>query len=106
MTTHEILPYITVFIYIFLRAFRDSIAHHDALRAIGYFFSKEAAEAPKKNWLHKYFPMLYDAWHLAVQLEAIVIIFALFPNNFSLFCIILVVSGLLFNFFYEKLFKP
>ena len=86
-----------------LDAFKDSIVHHNYYKNLGYFFSKEAAEAPKKNWFHKYFPMFYDAWHLSKVLQTLCIIGIIFIATQSIIFVaaILVVRGLLFNIFYK-----
>ena len=99
--TSQILPYIFLFLYIFFDAFCDSIVHHDSYKNLGYFFSKQAAETPKKSLFQKYFPMFFDAWHLAKMLKLICFILAIgfvSPLNFG---IAIIMSGLLFNLLYK-----
>jgi len=86
-----------------LDAFRDSIVHHDAYRSWGYFFSKQAAEAPKFNWFHRYFPMCYDFWHLGKVLQTLCTagIVLIATGSFVFVAVILVVRGLLFNIVYK-----
>ena len=56
---------IQLLIFIICDAIKDSIQHHDKFHCWGKFFQKQTAEAPKETLFHKYFPMFYDAWHLA-----------------------------------------
>ena len=56
---------IQLLIFVICDAIKDSIQHHDSLYCLGKFFQKQTVEAPKTTFLHKYFPMFYDAWHLA-----------------------------------------
>lgn len=62
---------IHVIIFVILKAIMDSISHHNSFKKLGLnkFFWKETAEAPKSTFLHKYFPMFYDMWHLATALQ-------------------------------------
>ena len=86
-----------------LDAFKDSIVHHNAYKSWGYFFSKDAAEEPKYNWFHRYFPMFYDAWHLSKVLQSLCTIGIVFIATQSIIFVaaILVVRGLLFNIVYK-----
>jgi hypothetical protein len=86
-----------------LDAFKDSIVHHNAYKSWGYFFSKDAAEEPKYNWFHRYFPMFYDAWHLSKVLQSLCTVGIVFIATQSLIFVaaILVVRGLLFNIIYK-----
>ena len=86
-----------------LDAFRDSIVHHDAYKSWGYFFSKQAAEAPKFNWFHRYFPMFYDGWHLSKVLQTLCIVGLIYIATGSIVFVaaILVARGLLFNIVYK-----
>lgn len=98
---------VNIVIYMLLnttfRAINDSIIHHNAYKNFGYFFSKEAAEAPKKNWFHKYFPMCYDFWHLGIVLQTLCTIEIVFIATQSIIFVaaILVARGLLFNIVYK-----
>jgi hypothetical protein len=86
-----------------LDAFRDSIVHHDAYRSWGYFFSKQAAEAPKFDWFHRYYPMFFDAWHLSKTLQSLCTAGVVYIATGSIIfvAVILVVRGLLFNIVYK-----
>jgi hypothetical protein len=86
-----------------LNAISDSITHHDGYKTWGYFFSKDAAEEPKYNWFHRYFPMFYDAWHLSKVLQTLCTIGIVFIATKSIIFVaaILVVRGLLFNIVYK-----
>ena len=85
------------------RAVNDSIIHHKAFDMLGYFFSKAAAEAPKKNWFHKYFPCFFDFWHLGIVLQTLCLVGVVFIATNSLIFVasILVARGLLFNIIYK-----
>ena len=85
------------------RAINDSIIHHDAYKNFGYFFSKEAAEATKKNLFHKYFPCFFDMWHLGIVLQTICTIGVVFIATQSIIFVlsILLLRGLLFNVIYK-----
>ena len=85
------------------RAINDSIIHHDAYKNYGYFFSKEAAEAPKKNWFHEYFPMFFDMWHLGIFMQSFCIIGVIYivTNSIIFVLSILLLRGLLFNLIYK-----
>jgi hypothetical protein len=86
-----------------LNAIGDSIVHHNAYKSWGYFFSKEAAEAPKFNWIHRYFPLFYDAWHLSKVLQTLCTVGVIYIATGSIIFVIaiLVARGLLFNIVYK-----
>jgi hypothetical protein len=86
-----------------LNAIQDSITHHDGYKSWGYFFSKDAAEEPKYNWFHKYFPMFFDMWHLSKVLQTLCIVGIILISTNSLIFVaaILVARGLLFNIIYK-----
>jgi len=86
-----------------LNAIADSIVHHDAYKSWGYFFSKDAAEEPKYNWFHRYFPMFYDAWHLSKVLQSLCIIVIVYIATGSIIfiAIMLLLRGLWFNLIYK-----
>ena len=86
-----------------LNAISDSITHHDGYKSWGYFFSKDAAEHPKFNWFHRYFPMFYDMWHLSKVLQTLCTIGIVFiaTKSFIFVASILVARGLLFNIVYK-----
>jgi len=86
-----------------LNAMSDSIVHHDAYKNYGYFFSKKAAEAPKFNWFHRYFPMFFDMWHLGKVLQTLCTagIVLIATGSFIFVIAILVARGLLFNIVYK-----
>lgn len=56
---------IQLLIFVICDSIKDSIQHQDKFKCWGKFFQKETAEAPKPTFFHQYFPMFYDAWHLA-----------------------------------------
>ena len=86
-----------------LNAMSDSIVHHDAYKNYGYFFSKEAAEAPKFSWFHRYFPMFYDGWHASKVLQTLCTVGVIYIATGSIIFVvaILVARGLLFNIVYK-----
>ena len=86
-----------------LNAISDSITHHDGYKTWGYFFSKDAAEEPKYNWFHRYFPVFYDAWHLSKVLQTLCTVGIVFIATKSIIFVaaILVARGLLFNIVYK-----
>lgn len=86
-----------------LNALSDSIIHHDPFINLGYFFSKDAAEARKKNWIHKYFPMFHDFWHLSKVLQTVCTMGVVYVATTSivLIVILLILRGLLFNIVYR-----
>lgn len=86
-----------------LNAVSDSIVHHDAYKSWGYFFSKTAAEAPKFNWFHRYFPMFFDFWHLSKVLQTLCTVGIIYIATGSIIFVaaILVARGLLFNIVYK-----
>jgi hypothetical protein len=86
-----------------LNAMADSIVHHDAYKNWGYFFSKTAAEAPKQNWVHKYYPMFYDAWHASKVLQDLCTMGIVYIATGSLLFVIsmLIIKGLYFNIVYK-----
>ena len=86
-----------------LNAIADSIVHKDSYKNYGYFFSKAAAEAPKRNWFHKYFPMFYDFWHLSKVLQTLCTAGVVYiATGLIIFvAVILVARGLLFNIVYK-----
>jgi hypothetical protein len=77
--------------------------HHDAYKNYGYFFSKEAAEAPKFDWIHRYFPLFYDFWHLSKVLQTLCTVGVIYiaTGSFIFVIAILVARGLLFNIVYK-----
>lgn len=84
-------------------AFQDDIVHHDSYSHWGYFFSKEAAEAPKKSLFHSYFHMFFDAWHLSkfIQYVAYASIVSIVGDKFLYFPISLVGFCLIFIAAYQ-----
>ena len=86
-----------------LNAMSDSIVHNDAYKNYGYFFSKEAAEAPKFSWFHRYFPMFYDGWHASKVLQTLCTVGVIYiaTGSFIFVAAILVARGLLFNIVYK-----
>jgi hypothetical protein len=80
---HILNAMIFIFIYVLLDAIRDSIAHHNAYKHLGAFFSRERSEMQKPIF-YKYFPMFWDAWHLCkfIQYNLVAFLFIktlLFP---------------------------
>jgi hypothetical protein len=86
-----------------LNALSDSIIHHDSYINYGYFFSKDAAEARKKNWIHKYFPMFHDFWHLSKVLQTVCTMGVAYIATGSIVVIVILLffRGLLFNIVYK-----
>jgi hypothetical protein len=94
---------ILLIVQVTLDAIGDSIVHHDAYKSWGYFFSKTAAEAPKQNWFHKYYPMFFDAWHASKVLQDLCTMGIVYIATGSLLFVIamLIVRGLYFNVVYK-----
>lgn len=67
---------ILLLLYVWLDAIRDSIAHHDSYSKLGSFFSRQRAESNKPIFF-KYFPMVYDAWHLCKFIQYNIVAFLL-----------------------------
>jgi hypothetical protein len=67
---------ILLLLYVWLDAIRDSIAHHDAYYKLGKFFSRHQSEMNKPIFF-KYFPMFWDAWHLAKFMQYNIVAFLL-----------------------------
>lgn len=90
-------------IVIIIHAVMDDISHHDAYKNLGYFFTKEAAEAPKKNLFHAYFPMFYDAWHLCRFTQVCIYsgIIAILLSNWIMFPVFICVQSLVFIISYQ-----
>ena len=86
-----------------LNAMSDSIVHNDAYKNYGHFFSKEAAEAPKFDWFHRYFPMFFDFWHLSKVLQTLCTVGVIYIATGSIIFVaaILVARVLLFNIVYK-----
>jgi hypothetical protein len=86
-----------------LNAISDSIMHHNGYKFLGYFFSQEAYVARKENWIHKYFPMFYDFWHLSKVLQTVCTMGIVYIATGSLIFIaaMLLVRGLWFNVIYK-----
>ncbi|MFA9212464.1 MAG: hypothetical protein ACEQSR_01270 [Candidatus Methylacidiphilales bacterium] len=104
MVTYSLTSFIfLVAVYILLDAFRDDIVHHNAYKHWGYFFSKEAAEAAKTTFLHRFFPMFFDAWHGAkfVQYVCIAAFLGLLFNSVLVFVLALFSMSLLFLIAYS-----
>lgn len=83
--------------YVVLDAIRDSIAHHNAYKKLGYFFTQERAEMQKPLFF-KYFPMFWDAWHLAKFLQYNIIAYLLIQS--LAFPLATIVMSLLFIILY------
>lgn len=87
--------------FMLLKFIMDVIAHYDFFTKIGwsYFWSRTAKEAPKTNWLHRYFPMFYDAWHFATFLEVIqvCILLSIPCDNIYVFPVLVTIGCIFFN---------
>jgi len=83
---------------------KDDIVHHDAYRYLGKFFSKQAAEGSKSGFFRTYFPMFFDAWHLAkfIQYNCISGIVAIHYSIWWLYPIGVVLLSLAFIIVYES----
>lgn len=101
--TNEIIIVILLLLQTCLNAVSDSIIHNDPFINFGYFFSKDAAEARKKNWIHKYFPMVHDFWHLSKVLQTVCTMAVVYiaTTSIVLIAILLILRGLLFNIVYK-----
>lgn len=101
MTPQITLALIAVLAFMILKFVMDAIAHYDFFTKIGwpYFWSREAKEAPKTNWFHRYFPFAHDAWHAATMIQVVQICFIVsIPcNNIWVFPILLIIGCSVFN---------
>lgn len=88
---------ILLLLYVALDALRDSIAHHDAYAKLGKFFSRQQSEMVKPIFF-KYFPMFWDAWHLAKFLQYNIVAFLLVKS--LAFPIVTTIMSLLFILLY------
>jgi len=84
---------ILLLLYVWLDAIRDSIAHHDAYYKLGRFFSRERSEMLKPLFF-QYFPMFWDAWHLAKFIQYNIVAFLIVKS--LAFPIITTIMSLLF----------
>ena len=92
-----------VFIFVVLDSFKDSIVSHDSYKSWGYFFTQAAAWQPKKTLFQKYFPMFFDAWHLAkhLQYHVIALILAVSIGSVLAYPIAVFLMSICFIAFYK-----
>lgn len=61
-------------LYVWLDAFMNNIDQHGAYDSWGSFFTQASYIGPQhKNFWQKYFPMFFNAWHLAKSLQYIML---------------------------------
>ena len=93
-----------VIVFVVLKAVMDSISHHDSFKKLNWskFYWRETAEAPKHEFLNKYFPMFYDMWHLSTTLQVLLVAW-LATGTIMGTILLYVIGNLIFVAIYEAL---